>query len=102
MKKVFGSASDFFEVKLYYIQEVVPQEFDWDELTAYIGPRSPLEPEKNFKYEIQFIDKETGKVVKRLEFKNSSEAKLKYEEIIDDLKTKEVMEFAEKYKISVV
>lgn len=46
MRKVFGSASDFFEVKLYFIQEMIPQEFDWDELTAYIGPRTPMEPEK--------------------------------------------------------
>lgn len=101
MRKVFGSASDFFEVKLYFIQEMIPQEFDWDELTAYIGPRTPMEPEKNVKYEIQFIDRMSGRVVKRLEFKEATEARLKYEEIIDDLRNKEVMDFAEKYEISV-
>lgn len=43
----------------------------------------------------------SGRVVKRLEFKEATEARLKYEEIIDDLRNKEVMDFAEKYEISV-
>lgn len=99
MRKVFGNASDFFEVKLYYIQEIIPQEFDWDELTAYIGPRTPLEPTTKAKYEIQFISKESGKVIKRIEFENSSEAKLKYQEAIDDLNNSEIMEFVSKYDL---
>jgi hypothetical protein len=100
MRKVFGKASDFFEVKLYQIREVIPEEFEWDELTAYLGARSPVEPQSRDKFEIQFIFKDTGSVLKRLEFENYDEAKLKCEEINDELMNSEVMEFIERHALS--
>lgn len=99
MRKLFGSASDFFEIKLYEIREVLPQEFDWDELTAYLGPRTPMEPVDSLKYEIQIIFKDNGKTISKMVFDRYEDAKLKFREVIDDLKDSEVMEFMEKYQI---
>jgi|GEM_PF-6021277 len=100
MRKVFGNASDFFDIKLYHIKEVIPQEFDWNELTAYLGPGKRIEPETRQKFEIQFIFKDSGEVLKRMEFQDFEEARLKYEQIIDELKNSEVMDFAERYGLS--
>lgn len=99
MKKRFGRASDYYTAKLFYIEEVEPAEFDWDELTAYLGPMGPTEPEKTRKYEIQVIDIESGNVVKRISFENKDDANLKYRKLIDDLEEMEVAEFVTKYEI---
>lgn len=100
MVRRFGRASDYYTAKLFYIVEVEPAEFDWDELTAYLGPSGSTEPEKTSRFEIQIIDIESGSIVKRLPFENKEEANLKYREIIDDLEEMEVADFAEKYGVA--
>lgn len=99
MNKYFGKAADFFEVKLFKIEEVEPEEFEWDSITAYIGPKSKGDPTVRTIYQIQIQDTETGSVVKHIDFENFEDARLKFEAIFDDLKDYEVQEFCRKYGI---
>jgi hypothetical protein len=99
MARYFGKASDFFEVKLFKIEEVIPEEFDWDELTAYIGPRSKGDPSLKIIYQIQIRDTESGAMIKNIDFENLEEAKLKLEAVFDDLRELEVEEFCKKHQI---
>lgn len=99
MEKLFGKASDFFEVKLFKIEEVIPKEFEWDELTAYLGPRTSPDPEIKFFYQVCIRDVESKITVKEFEFQEFESAKLKFEEIYDDLMESEVSEFIKKHGI---
>ncbi len=88
MNQIFGSASDFYTVKIYRIEEIMPPELEWTEFSAYVESLRKV------------IDITDGSVVKKFDFQNYSDALLKYEEIYDDLRECELTEFNQKYGIS--
>ncbi len=100
MNQIFGSASDFYTVKIYRIEEIMPPELEWTEFSAYVESLRKPEAKTEMVYQVQVIDITDGSVVKKFDFQNYSDALLKYEEIYDDLKECELTEFNQKYGIS--
>lgn len=99
-RKVFGPANEFYRVRFMCIFEVSPEELNWEEgLGIYRQIKSP-EVEQDIHYEVQIIDLNSSDVIKKFVFKDDSEAKLKYDSLIDDLNSMEKGEFDAKYKIS--
>lgn len=96
-REQFGKANDFYRVKLFKIDQVEPRDFEWDELTAILGPREPLSPHHTFKVEIHIINIDSGITIKKIEFDKYKQAKLKFDAIHDDLFHMEKNEFDRKY-----
>lgn len=95
-RPTFGTARDFYYVRLLHVHEVEPAELDWNEETWIFGPGS-FEPGVTERWVIALFDTFSGEEVARMSFATKNDARLKLMEVSDDLETMEKAEFDERY-----